>query len=295
MNTISWDQLSPVVSYANALQCEPGFVFGPRIIFEHQFIFVVEGTGAAHIGGEHFRACPGDLFYYGPKVVHRFQASNDDPFAVYGILFSLRASLPGNAVIRSPEVQQVSDQRRYNSSNDTTIGDPGPHQLKLPSYFHFHSPWVFEHLLEIVKQFEEEDYISLVHCRILLSQFLVKLHRALHDPTANLSKSSLLEHVRSQLVIHASDQYDHAWLHDWTHFHSDHVARLFRRQYNVSPHEYHVDAKISLARKLLAGTSMTVTEIAEHLHVGTVHYFSRLFKNKTGYVPTEYRKLRQMI
>ena len=36
--------------------------------------------------------------------------------------------------------------------------------------------------------------------------------------------------------------------------------------------------------------NMNFTEIAEVLHYSTVHHFSRQFKDKVGFTPTEYAK-----
>ena len=43
------------------------------------------------------------------------------------------------------------------------------------------------------------------------------------------------------------------------------------------------------AKELIRENDKNFTQISEELGFSTVHYFSRLFKKKTGMTPTEYR------
>ena len=43
-------------------------------------------------------------------------------------------------------------------------------------------------------------------------------------------------------------------------------------------------------KKLLNGSNKKVYEISEELGYSTVDYFSKLFKNYTGFTPVQYRK-----
>ncbi len=50
------------------------------------------------------------------------------------------------------------------------------------------------------------------------------------------------------------------------------------------------DKRMHKACELLASTSMSVGQIAEHVGIADYNYFSRIFRRMTGYSPTEYRK-----
>jgi len=65
---------------------------------------------------------------------------------------------------------------------------------------------------------------------------------------------------------------------------------LFKSQTGTAPHQYLLDIRINKAKELLADTRLTVSEIAEQLGFASVYYFSRLFKNRSGMTPTQYRK-----
>jgi len=68
------------------------------------------------------------------------------------------------------------------------------------------------------------------------------------------------------------------------------LKRLVQNTYSKAPAAYFTDLKIQEAKRLLQYSPLTVSEIAEQLGFSSVHYFSRVFKNKTNATPSNYRK-----
>lgn len=69
------------------------------------------------------------------------------------------------------------------------------------------------------------------------------------------------------------------------------VVRRFKRDLGTTPHEYSLNLKLEQAKKLLRNTRLMVREIAEYLGFCDEHYFSYIFKKKTGRTPLEYRRM----
>ena len=65
---------------------------------------------------------------------------------------------------------------------------------------------------------------------------------------------------------------------------------LFRAEMGMPPYRYVLERKIELARQLLSETGMSVRDIASYLSFEDEFYFSGLFRRKTGFSPTQYRK-----
>lgn len=74
------------------------------------------------------------------------------------------------------------------------------------------------------------------------------------------------------------------------HMSPDHMGRQFKLIFGKSPIEALIESRIERARNLLAGTELSVAQIADEVGYDTVHYFSRQFKEKTGKSPLAYRK-----
>lgn len=64
---------------------------------------------------------------------------------------------------------------------------------------------------------------------------------------------------------------------------------LFASVFKMTPKEYVIHLKLSLAKELLLNEKNTVTGIATQLGFNDVYHFSRTFKAKTGYTPTQYK------
>jgi two-component system response regulator YesN len=48
--------------------------------------------------------------------------------------------------------------------------------------------------------------------------------------------------------------------------------------------------KLDLAKELLANEKTSVTDVATTLGYADIYHFSKLFKAKTGFAPSEYKK-----
>ena len=65
--------------------------------------------------------------------------------------------------------------------------------------------------------------------------------------------------------------------------------KIFKTYTSVTPYQYYIDTKINEAKTLLED-NMTVKETAYQLGFEDQYYFSRLFKNKTGICPKNWKK-----
>ena len=68
------------------------------------------------------------------------------------------------------------------------------------------------------------------------------------------------------------------------------LKRVCQKQCGMSPMSYFISLKIDTAKSMICDTSLNFTQISEKLGFTTVHYFSKLFKNKVGVSPSEYAK-----
>lgn len=68
-----------------------------------------------------------------------------------------------------------------------------------------------------------------------------------------------------------------------------HFLRLFRQFYQETPHQFLTHKRIKHACWLLKKDHLSVIEICEQLGFESLASFSLLFKQKTGFSPTQYR------
>ena len=67
------------------------------------------------------------------------------------------------------------------------------------------------------------------------------------------------------------------------------LHRLCKKECGTSPISLFISLKIARAKQLVSEKNMNFTEISENLGFSSIHYFSKLFKSKTGMTPSEYK------
>jgi AraC-like DNA-binding protein len=73
-----------------------------------------------------------------------------------------------------------------------------------------------------------------------------------------------------------------------------HLIRVFKQHKGITPYQFLLNEKIKIAKALLATTEMSVKSISDKLCFADEHYFSHLFKEKTGLSPLKYKAKKRM-
>lgn len=68
------------------------------------------------------------------------------------------------------------------------------------------------------------------------------------------------------------------------------LISLFKREYNITPHQYIIDCRIEKAKKLLENESDSISVVAARLGFDSAKYFYSVFKRITRQTPGEYRE-----
>ena len=66
-------------------------------------------------------------------------------------------------------------------------------------------------------------------------------------------------------------------------------SRLFRKQKRATFEQYVIDLRLERAKQLLSSTELNATRVAELSGFNSSQYFSRVFRNKLGVTPLEFR------
>ena len=74
---------------------------------------------------------------------------------------------------------------------------------------------------------------------------------------------------------------------------SFYLSKLFKEEKGVTYINFISDKRLEKSRQMLAETDLSIKEITGEVGYNDQNYFSRIFKNKYGLSPKEYRKVRQ--
>jgi AraC-like DNA-binding protein len=75
-----------------------------------------------------------------------------------------------------------------------------------------------------------------------------------------------------------------------THYSPYHFLRLFKQHTGKTPFGFLLDLKIEKAKDMLRKTNCTISQICDICGFSSLSYFSRVFREKTGMSPTQYKK-----
>ena len=78
-------------------------------------------------------------------------------------------------------------------------------------------------------------------------------------------------------------------LSEIAHFEKAYLITKFKEIWGLSPMKYVNALRIERAKQLLSTTEKSITDIAYETGFGSIHYFTRYFKDSTGITPSEYR------
>lgn len=97
---------------------------------------------------------------------------------------------------------------------------------------------------------------------------------------------SAMEYIRERLPA----EIDMEELAEFCGYSVSYLQKKFRRQVGMTPREYINRQKIDMAKTMLENLKLSVTEISYQLCFGSSNYFSTVFRQFTGYTPTQYRE-----
>lgn len=246
----------------------PEYDFSPdkgRILHTFQIVFISRGRGyfESKMGGKH-TIQDGDLFILFPNEWHRYW----------------------------PHEEQGWDEH--------WVGFDGffAHHLRNKNFLEVISPvihigydnYLIELFNEIIEIVQEEPFGFQKTLSAKTLQIIARLNTIKFTPehgeqyiyeVINKAKYAIAEKISSDFNFEEFAQ-THGVSYSW-------FRQSFKYYTGFSPHQYMLELRITRAKKLLSETWASVKQISYDLGFDTPFYFSRVFKKRTGYSPTEWR------
>ena len=127
------------------------------------------------------------------------------------------------------------------------------------------------------------------YAKLSAALFLPLVQRLAECPHAEHRLSSSVEQIRLYLDLHITENVKLTDLERELSFSKEHIIRLFRQTYGITPHQYLIQSKMRIAMIKLQATDETVEQISERLSFSDPHHFSAQFAKHVGERPSAYR------
>ena len=149
---------------------------------------------------------------------------------------------------------------------------------------------------QMIREQDRMDAYSIDMIASQLTQLLLLLLRH-QEPAAKLmasnslnSENEIICRAQQYISTHIREKLSVPLVARMVDVSPSYMTALFHKNLQISPGEYIRRIKIQESKQMIREGNMNFTEIAETLHYSTVHHFSRQFKDKVGFTPTEYAK-----
>lgn len=236
-----------------------------RTLDEYQLNYITEGYGTLETSEGSFQIQPGTMMIIIPGVKHRYRPDPSTGWIENYIGFKgkmsnhfLEQTLKdfSNPVIWYGGQVEILD--TYQKIFDLV-------KTQKPAYQQIASGLIVK-LLGFLISFEKRS----------------KLEGKQIEDLVTSSRTYLWENVDKEVDLH---EFAKKHLVSYSYF-----RKTFKLYTGIAPHQYYLDLKIMRAKELINSTDKTVKEITYELGLDSIHYFSRLFKKKTGVSPSEFRR-----
>jgi AraC-like DNA-binding protein len=236
-----------------------------RILQEYQINYITEGSGTFETTEGKFQVVPGSILILRPGVWHRYKPDPSTGWNEHYIGF--------------------------NGEFCRNLFNEGFFQQNKPVVYVGFQESLLQIFLEIIQLVKDEktghQQVCAANSILALSKILSvvrnqefagknierTIRKACMYFRENLNTNVNIEQLAKELNVGYS-----------------YFRQMFRKYTGISPTQYHLSLRIQKAKDLLVSTDQSFKEIAIDLGFESYFYFSRIFKDKTGKSPMEFRK-----
>ncbi len=280
MKGIDWEHTTVRLSRSARVRCEPGWRLGPewsRNLRDFDLWFVWAGRGRMETRMGEIILRPGICLWMRPGG--RYEASQDesDRLGVNYLHFMLYDG-SGRPLVDSPEIPcEVSD-------------------IEEVAYFDA----VTSRIIQLKRRARMGGEPKAGNAPGVPELLMNAVLREMESGTAAVragGSAELVHHHRETILKQVARIYespgDAPQVRDLAResgYSPDHFARVFKEVIGQTPQALKIHARVERARQLLSESSLSISGIAGVLGYDDVFFFSKQFKEKTGYSPSAYRK-----
>ena len=238
-----------------------------------EICYLNRGRQTYYVGGRYYHLAGGDVFVTFPDEPHNTGRAPQDRSVLYWL--NLALPRPGRPMLSL-------------SARDSTLLTG---RLLGMAPRHFRGSASLKPLLdEILALYDQLDYslrrIAIINC---LVRYLLEVLECA-DRHAESPPSQVIARIVAGIELAPEAEYSLRDLAEQAGLSISRFKARFLAEVGVPPHEFVLRSKIEAAKKRLAATEDSITQIAMSLGFSSSQYFATVFKRFTRQKPCEFRR-----
>lgn len=253
------------VNYCGFEHCQPGYTFGPRTRTSYLIHVVMRGKGRYYVGDKTYELSAGQMFLIYPGIMTTYQADVDDPWSYSWIGFTGYRCETILSQIGFSEDRLVISVEDAEPLHDCVLNIMDLHKITYAN--------------EMCRTAELLRFLA----------YIMEKGSSAKDDVPEYSKVVYAQLAMQYLDNNYMNRIKISELADYIGIDRSHLTKSFREEYHVSPQEYLIQLRMEKAEYLLANSTASISSVAASVDYPDALAFSKIFKQRNGVSPTEYR------
>ncbi len=133
---------------------------------------------------------------------------------------------------------------------------------------------------------KKSNYTDMIQS--IITQMIIELNRVPDNRVAD--DKERLAKARYAIIKNPERQHTVESLAKLCGYSSGRFSHLYRDIYGITPMQFVTSERVNMAKSLLLYGGLSVSDVAAACGFRNIYYFSKLFKEKTGCSPSQYKK-----
>jgi len=264
--TAGFARVPPGAAYPPQKKDHPA-IFRPvavgRVLPEFQIVYITAGEGVFTSGDVSYSVTPGSVLLILPGIKHSYHPLLETGWHEYWVGF------------KGAYFSGLIKEGRF--SPDQVFFQIGLHDSIIS---------LFNLIFDEIKA--QRPLYQIKACAAILSLIAEVLTRDRRKEQLN-SYQKTVEKAKYLMESNVFSEIDLSSIAEQLGISTSRLNEIFKTYTSMTPYQYYIQIKIYKAESLLEQQELSVKEVAHKIGFEDQYYFSRLFKNKTGVSPSEWK------
>lgn len=278
------NKFTPFLRYINLTDFMPNNEY--TVAYDCRMLYVIEGYGILHTEYGDYELKENTFAYYPSGVKYFPQSLSDEKMRFITVNFDfndIHENITETLIpVSIDKFSVVKEFPSYYSIDDEQFSKP---------FIIKNAMFLKNNLMKMYENF----YSGSQYSKDISSAILKLCILDILSYRTNKISNPLVEEIKDYVLANFNTIDSNAKIAQKFQYHEYYLNNLFKKYTGSTIHKFIIDTRIKNAEELLTSSSLSISEIAANCGFINSDHFSRLFKQRNGMSPLQYRNISRYI